>query len=122
MGALEASRGMETVLVASRAVPVLGPTAEQGVRAAMTDPGTRAAMANQGTPWAVADPGIRAAMADQGTSWAMTGSPPQKKFLGKSRTSGGGGGGRSGGALWRRGRLWVLWRRRCQGALRKRGR
>ncbi len=59
--ALEASRGMETVQVASRAVPVPGPTAEQGVRAAMKDPGTRAAMADQG---------IRAAMA---------GSPPPPK-------------------------------------------
>ncbi len=37
---VEASRGMETVQVASRAVPVLGPTAEQGVRAAMEDQGS----------------------------------------------------------------------------------
>ncbi len=71
VGALEASRGMETVQVASRAVPVPGPTAEQGVRAAMTDPGTRAAMADQG---------IRAAKAGS--------PPPQKKtILGKSTTT-----------------------------------
>ncbi len=43
--------------MASRAVPVPGPTAEQGVRAAMVDPGTRVAMADQGTPWAMADQG-----------------------------------------------------------------
>ncbi len=55
MGALEASRGMETVQVASRAVPVPGPAAEQGVRAAM---------------------------ADQGTPWAIAGSPP-KNFIGE---------------------------------------
>ncbi len=43
--------------MASRAVPVPGPTAEQGVRAAMVDPETRVAMADQGTPWAMADQG-----------------------------------------------------------------
>ncbi len=70
-GALEASRDMETGQVASRAVPVPGP---------MADPGTRAAMA---------DPVIRGAMANQGTPWAMVGSPPKKISLGKSTTSGG---------------------------------
>ncbi len=66
MGALEASRGMETVQVASRAVPVPGPMAEQRVLATMADPGTRAAMADQVIPW------------------AMVGSPPppQKNLLG----------------------------------------
>ncbi len=63
MGALEASRGMETVQVASRAVPVPGPMAEQRVLATMADPGTRAAMADQVIPW------------------AMVGSPPPKKNL-----------------------------------------
>ncbi len=43
--------------MASRVVPVPGPTAEQGVRAAMVDPETRVAMADQGTPWAMADQG-----------------------------------------------------------------
>ncbi len=81
MGALDASRGMETVQLASRAVPIPGPTAEQGVRAAMADQWTRAAMADQGTPWAMAYPGTRAAMA---------GSPPKKVQNLE-------------GALWRRG-------------------
>ncbi len=54
MGALEASRDMETGQEASRAVPVPGPTVEQRARAAMVDSGTRAAMA---------DPGIQVAMA-----------------------------------------------------------
>ncbi len=35
--------------MASRVVPVPGPTAEQGVRAAMVDPETRVAMADQGS-------------------------------------------------------------------------
>ncbi len=43
MGALEALRDMETGQVASRAVPVPGPTVEQGAQQAMEDPGT---------PWA----------------------------------------------------------------------
>ncbi len=43
--------------MASRAVPVPGPTAEQGVRAAMVDQGTWVAMSDQGTPWAMADQG-----------------------------------------------------------------
>ncbi len=53
MGALEASRDMETGQVASRAVLVPGPMVEQGSWAAMADPATRAAMADQGTPWAM---------------------------------------------------------------------
>ncbi len=58
MGALEASRDLEPGQVASRAVPVPGPTAEPGYRAAMADQ----------VPWAsMANPGIPAAMADQGT-------------------------------------------------------
>ncbi len=48
MGALEASRDMETGQVASRAVPVPGPMVEQGIRAAMVYQGTRAAMVDQG--------------------------------------------------------------------------
>ncbi len=72
MGALEASRGMETVQVASRRVPVPGPMAEQIVLAAMADPGTRAAMADQVIPW------------------AMVGSPPPKKIYWGSPQSLGG--------------------------------
>ncbi len=53
MGALEASRDMETGQVASRAVPIPGPMVDQGARAAMKDPGT---------------------------PWAMVGSPPPKKI------------------------------------------
>ncbi len=77
VGALEASRDLEPGQVASRAVPVPGPKAEQGVPAAMMDLGTRAAMADKGTQAAMADQvamvdlGTRAAMADQGTQAAM---------------------------------------------------
>ncbi len=53
MGALEASRDMETGKVASRAAPVPGPTVEQRARAVMAEQGTRAAMADPGTPWAM---------------------------------------------------------------------
>ncbi len=56
MGALEASRDIETGQVAYRAVPVPGPMADPGTRAAMADPGTRAAMADQATRAAMADP------------------------------------------------------------------
>ncbi len=80
--------------MASRAVPVPGPTVEQGVRAAKADPGTRVTMADLGIPWTMVDLGTRAAMAeqgtraamanldipwalaDQGTPWVMAGSPP----------------------------------------------
>ncbi len=75
MGALEASRDLETGQVASRAVPVPGPMADPGTPAAMTSQGARAAMANQGA---------RAAMAEQG-AWdaSMAGSPPPPQiFLG----------------------------------------
>ncbi len=72
MGALEASRDMETGQVASRAVPVPGPKVEPGSRAAMADQGSRAAMADQGPPW------------------AMVGSPHQKKIYWRSL----------GGAFW----------------------
>ncbi len=44
MGALEASRDMETGQEASRAAPVPGPTVEQGARASMAGEGIRAAM------------------------------------------------------------------------------
>ncbi len=64
--------------MASRAVPVPGPTAE---------PGDRAVMADQGP---------QAAMADPGTQAAMEGSPPQKNILGEAH--------HLWGALWRRGR------------------
>ncbi len=47
---VEASRGMETVQVASRAVPVPGPTAEQGVRAAMEDQGSWGIFFSWGSP------------------------------------------------------------------------
>ncbi len=47
---VEASRGMETVQVASRAVPVLGPTAEQGVRVAMADQGSWGIFFSWGSP------------------------------------------------------------------------
>ncbi len=47
---VEASRGMETVQVASRAVPVLGPTAEQGVRAAMANQGSWGIFFSWGSP------------------------------------------------------------------------
>ncbi len=58
MGALDASRDMETGQVASRAVPIPGQMVDQGARAAMKDPGT---------------------------PWAMVGNlPPQKKLLGRS--------------------------------------
>ncbi len=57
MGALEASRDIETGQVVSRAVPVPGPKVEPGSRATMADQGSRAAMVDQV---------IRAAMADQG--------------------------------------------------------
>ncbi len=63
--------GDRTGQEASRAAPVPGPTAEQGARAAMADPGTRVAMAEQGARAAMADPGTREAMADQGTREAM---------------------------------------------------
>ncbi len=99
MGALEASRDMETRQVASRAVPVPGPMVEQGVRAAMVVPGTRAAMVDQRSRAAMVDQGSRAAMADPGFPWAMAGCPPQKKLLGKSTTSGGHSGGAGSGGL-----------------------
>ncbi len=70
-GALEASRDMEAGQVASRAVPIPGPMAEQGSRAAMADQGIRAAMADQGTRAAMVDPGTRAAMPDPETQAAM---------------------------------------------------
>ncbi len=66
MGALETSRDLETGQVASRAVPVPGPTVEQGDWAAMVNPGTQAAMMDPGTRAAMADQGSRAAMADLG--------------------------------------------------------
>ncbi len=50
--------------MASRAVPIPGPMAEQGSRAAMADQGIRAAMADQGTRAAMVDPGTRAAIPD----------------------------------------------------------
>ncbi len=92
MGALEASRGMDTVQVASSAVPIPGPIVEQGVRVAMTDPRVRAAMTDPGTRVAMTDQVVRAAMVDQGTEWTMAGTPPPQILLGKSTTSG--------GALW----------------------
>ncbi len=67
MGALESSRDLEPGQVASRAVPVPGPTAEPADRAATVDLGTRAAMADQGTQAAMADQATQVAMADQGT-------------------------------------------------------
>ncbi len=84
-GALEASRDMETGQVASRAVPILEPMVEQGSRAVMADPGTRAttedqgtwaAMADLGNTWAMAGQGSWAAMTDQGPPLAMVVSPP----------------------------------------------
>ncbi len=80
MGALEASRDIETGQVASRLVPVPGPMVEQGSRAARPDPGTRAAMP---------DPGIQGATADQGTPWAMVGSPPKTFSWGSPQPLGG---------------------------------
>ncbi len=83
MGALEASRDMETGQVASRAVPLPGPMEEQGAgtRAAKADPGARAAKADPGTrwPWRIrglmADPGTWVAMEDQGSRrpWRIRG-------------------------------------------------
>ncbi len=74
MGALEASRDLEHRQVASRAVPIPGPTAEPGVGAAMADQGTQAAMADQATQVAMVDqaamadhPSTQVAMVDQGT-------------------------------------------------------
>ncbi len=52
----------------SRAAPVLGPMAEQGIRVAMADPACQETIADQRTPWA---------MAEKGTPWAMAGSPPK---------------------------------------------
>ncbi len=63
VGALEASRDMETGQVSPRAVAVPGPMVEQGARAAMVDPGTQAVMA------------------DPGTLWAMVGNPPPPKLF-----------------------------------------
>ncbi len=91
-GALEASRDQETGQTASRAVPVPGPMAELGARAAMADQGAWAAMAGQGTRAAMADQGAWAAMAGQGTLWPWPLSRPHrpwlysppKKILGKS--------------------------------------
>ncbi len=59
--------------MASRAVPVPGPMADQ---AAMAERGARAAMAERTA---------RAAMADRG-AWeaSMVGSPPPQKFLGET--------------------------------------
>ncbi len=93
---LEASRDMETGQVASRTVPVPGPTA---------DPGTQAAMSDLGSPWA---------MADQGTPWAVSPPPPKKMSWG-DRCPGGL------GALWKHGRLRALWKRGGLRALWKRG-
>ncbi len=50
MGALEASRDMETGKVASRAAPVPGPTVEQRARAVMAEQGTWAAMEGSHPP------------------------------------------------------------------------
>ncbi len=90
MGALEASRDIETGQVVSRAVPVPGPKVEPGSRAAMADQGSRAAMADQVIRAAMMDQVIRAAMADQGPPWAMVGSPHQKMIYWRSL----------GGAFW----------------------
>ncbi len=68
-GALEASRGMETGQVASRAVPVPEPTVEQEVWAVMADQGFRAAMTEQGFRAAMAEQGAWAAMADSRIPW-----------------------------------------------------
>ncbi len=71
VGALEASRDTETGQEASRAVPVPGPTAERGARAAMADRGAWAAMAERDARAAMAERGAREAMAEQETWEAM---------------------------------------------------
>ncbi len=99
----------ETGQVASRAVPVPGPMADQaamadpripaamaergaraaiaerGARAAMAERGARAAMVERGAREAMADRGVREAMADRG-AWeaSMVGSPPPPNFLGET--------------------------------------
>ncbi len=70
MGTLEASRDKETGQTASRAVPVLGPTVEQGAREAMVGQGNWEAMAGLDT---------RVAMADLETQEAMAGLPPRPR-------------------------------------------
>ncbi len=78
--------------MASRAVPVPGPMADQaamadpGIPAAMAERGARTAMAERGARAAMAERGVREAMVDRG-AWeaSMVGSPPpQKKFLGET--------------------------------------
>ncbi len=106
MGALEASRDLETGQVASRAVPVPGPMVDPGTPAATADPGTQAAMVDPGTQGTMADHGVWAAMAEQGAraamadrgAWeaSMAGGPPPQTFLGETL--------HLWGALWRRGR------------------
>ncbi len=66
-GALEASRDRVTGRKASRAVPVPGPTVEQGAQGAMADQETLETMADLGTWKAMAEQGTRKAMADQET-------------------------------------------------------
>ncbi len=102
MGALEASRYLEPGQVASRAVPVPGPTAEPAVRAATVDLGTQVAMADQaakvdqGTPWAlVGRPWAMASPGSRGPWWVA----PPKIVLGDCI-----GGIAAWGALWKRGR------------------
>ncbi len=89
MGALEASRGMDTVQVASSAVPIPGPIVEQGVRVAMTDPRVRAAMTDPGTRVAMTDQVVRAAMVDQGTEWTRRVPPPPQSSWGSPQPLGG---------------------------------
>ncbi len=87
MGALEASRDTETGQEASRAAPVPGAMAGQGIQVAMAERGARVAMV---------DPRAQEAMVERG-AWAasMVGSPPQN-FLGETLSLR--------GVIWRRGR------------------
>ncbi len=80
VGALEASRGQEAGLPASRAAPVPGAMADPGTREAMADPGIRDAMAVQSAWVAMADPGSREAMAVQ-SAWAAMVDPGSREAM-----------------------------------------
>ncbi len=126
--ALEASRGKFPEWKASRATPVLGPTAEPEAQAAMAGqglgrpwcyPGIWEAMADQGAWAAMADTGTLAAMAETAseavalaptpgsTAGGPSPHPPPKKTNFPEKSSGSIG---HFGELWESGHLGALWR------------
>ncbi len=89
LGALEASRDMEMGQVASRAVPIPGPTVEQGVQVAMVEP-------HRGS----GERGRLGALWRRGRFGALWKRGPLGVLWKRRRL----------GVLWKRGRLVALWR------------